>query len=207
MSRSLRCSIPTLNGFSIRPRSISDSTEKRRTLPPAIPATGLSASYDLLPKPRQEIIDLLFGEVRQALPAARNAELVKATVIKEAAATFSPSLESIAGAPSNKPPCRAYSWQGLDGHRLARHHGRRRAQRVSSAEALASRQRSAPKISATRSRPRRFHCHVVGMNTPRQIANASSRPEPARTSRPVVRCLSTPPPRRPAPCTPSGGLP
>ena len=50
----------------------------------------ISASYDLLQKPRQEIIDLCLGEVCQALPAARNAELVKATVIKEAAATFSP---------------------------------------------------------------------------------------------------------------------
>jgi len=50
----------------------------------------ISASYDLLPKPRQEIIDLCLGEVRKALPAACNAEVVKATVIKEAAATFSP---------------------------------------------------------------------------------------------------------------------
>ena len=50
----------------------------------------ISASYDLLPKPRQEIIDLCLKEVRQALPAARHANLVKATVIKEAAATFSP---------------------------------------------------------------------------------------------------------------------
>jgi zeta-carotene desaturase len=50
----------------------------------------ISASYDLLQKPRQEIIDLCLAEVRQALPAARNAELAKATVIKEAAATFSP---------------------------------------------------------------------------------------------------------------------
>ena len=51
----------------------------------------ISASYDLLQKPRQEIIDLCLGEVRKALPAARNAELLKATVIKEAAATFSPA--------------------------------------------------------------------------------------------------------------------
>jgi zeta-carotene desaturase len=51
----------------------------------------ISASYDLLQKPRQEIIDLCLAEVRHALPAARNAELVKATVIKEAAATFSPA--------------------------------------------------------------------------------------------------------------------
>ena len=50
----------------------------------------ISASYDLLQKPRQEIIDLCLAEVRQALPAAREAVLVKATVIKEAAATFSP---------------------------------------------------------------------------------------------------------------------
>jgi len=50
----------------------------------------ISASYDLLQKPRQEIIDLCLKEVRQALPAARDANLVKATVIKEATATFSP---------------------------------------------------------------------------------------------------------------------
>jgi squalene-associated FAD-dependent desaturase len=50
----------------------------------------ISASYDLLRKPRQEIIDLCLKEVRHALPAARDANLLKATVIKEAAATFSP---------------------------------------------------------------------------------------------------------------------
>ena len=60
------------------------------------PASGqylqlvISASYDLLPKPRQEIIDLCLRELCNALPVARNAELVKATVIKEAEATFSP---------------------------------------------------------------------------------------------------------------------
>lgn len=50
----------------------------------------ISASYELLQKPRQEIIDLCLAEVRQALPAAVKANLLKATVIKEAAATFSP---------------------------------------------------------------------------------------------------------------------
>jgi len=50
----------------------------------------ISASYDLLQKSRQEIIDLCLAEVRHALPAAREAQLLKATVIKEAAATFSP---------------------------------------------------------------------------------------------------------------------
>jgi squalene-associated FAD-dependent desaturase len=50
----------------------------------------ISASYGLLQKPRQEIIDLCLKEVRQAVPAALEAKLLKATVIKEAAATFSP---------------------------------------------------------------------------------------------------------------------
>jgi len=50
----------------------------------------ISASYDLLQKSRQEIIDLCLKEVRQALPAARDAQLTKATVIKETSATFSP---------------------------------------------------------------------------------------------------------------------
>jgi len=50
----------------------------------------ISASYDLLKKSREEIIEICLKEIRQALPAAREAELVKATVIKEAAATFSP---------------------------------------------------------------------------------------------------------------------
>jgi zeta-carotene desaturase len=50
----------------------------------------ISASYDLLLKSRQEIIDLCLREVRHALPAAQDANLLKATVIKEAAATFSP---------------------------------------------------------------------------------------------------------------------
>jgi squalene-associated FAD-dependent desaturase len=50
----------------------------------------ISASYDLLEKSRQEIIDLCLAEVRHALPKAREAQLLKATVIKETAATFSP---------------------------------------------------------------------------------------------------------------------
>jgi squalene-associated FAD-dependent desaturase len=50
----------------------------------------ISASYDLMKKTRQEIIDLCLREVRQALPRAQEAQLMKATVIKEVAATFSP---------------------------------------------------------------------------------------------------------------------
>ena len=68
-----------------------DSNETAKTTPAGqYLQLVISASYDLLPKSRQDIIDLCLGEVRHALPVARDAQLVKATVIKEAAATFSP---------------------------------------------------------------------------------------------------------------------
>jgi squalene-associated FAD-dependent desaturase len=50
----------------------------------------ISASYDLVPRSRQEIIDLCRKELGDVLPASRSAELTKATVIKEIMATFSP---------------------------------------------------------------------------------------------------------------------
>jgi zeta-carotene desaturase len=51
----------------------------------------ISASYDLVEKSRQEIVDLCWREVQEALPSAREAQLLKATVVKEVAATFSPA--------------------------------------------------------------------------------------------------------------------
>jgi squalene-associated FAD-dependent desaturase len=50
----------------------------------------ISSSKSLLNKPRQEIIDLALKEVQEFFPAACNANLVKATVVKEVNATFSP---------------------------------------------------------------------------------------------------------------------
>jgi squalene-associated FAD-dependent desaturase len=50
----------------------------------------ISASYDLVPRSRQEIIDLCLRELADVLPATRGAKLLKATVIKEVNATFSP---------------------------------------------------------------------------------------------------------------------
>jgi len=50
----------------------------------------ISASYDLVPLSRQEIIDLCRAELTDILPATREAQLEKATVIKEVSATFSP---------------------------------------------------------------------------------------------------------------------
>jgi squalene-associated FAD-dependent desaturase len=70
------------NGSSVSPAH-SPSTSQYLQL-------VISASCNLLQMPRQEIIDLCLKEVRHALPAARSANLLKSTVIKEAAATFSP---------------------------------------------------------------------------------------------------------------------
>jgi zeta-carotene desaturase len=51
----------------------------------------ISASYSLVQKSRQEIVDECVAEIRRILPGVRDAKLVKSTVIKEAAATFSPA--------------------------------------------------------------------------------------------------------------------
>jgi zeta-carotene desaturase len=50
----------------------------------------ISSSKDLIDKSRAEIVDLALQEVREFFPAARDAKLVKSTVIKEVRATFSP---------------------------------------------------------------------------------------------------------------------
>jgi uncharacterized protein with NAD-binding domain and iron-sulfur cluster len=50
----------------------------------------ISASYDLVQCSRQEIIELCRRELEDVLPAVRDAEIKKATVIKEISATFSP---------------------------------------------------------------------------------------------------------------------
>jgi zeta-carotene desaturase len=50
----------------------------------------ISASYELVARSRQEIIDLCLGEAREILPRARDAHLVRAAVVKETQATFSP---------------------------------------------------------------------------------------------------------------------
>jgi squalene-associated FAD-dependent desaturase len=50
----------------------------------------VSSSKSLIDKSRAEIVDLAVAEVREFFPAAREASLVKSTVIKEVNATYSP---------------------------------------------------------------------------------------------------------------------
>ena len=109
----------------------------------------VSASYDLVNRSRQEITDLALREVRDVLPAAREANLVKSTVIKEIAATFSPEPGSDQWRPG--PRCGienmflAGDWT-RDG--LARHDGRGRTQRLSGSRSSARGRRHSAKISA-----------------------------------------------------------
>ena len=50
----------------------------------------VSSSKSLIEKSRAEIVDLALSEVREFFPAARDANLLKSTVIKEVNATYSP---------------------------------------------------------------------------------------------------------------------
>ena len=51
----------------------------------------ISASYDLVQRGRQEIIELCCAELAKVLPKTRTAKLLKSTVIKDVRATFSPA--------------------------------------------------------------------------------------------------------------------
>ena len=64
----------------------------------------ISASYSLVPRSRQEIIELCINELRGVLPAIRDAKLVKGTVVKETSATFSPAPGSDQWRPPQKSP-------------------------------------------------------------------------------------------------------
>jgi squalene-associated FAD-dependent desaturase len=65
----------------------------------------VSASKTLIDKSRTEIVDLALKEVREFFPAARAANLVKSTVIKEVHATYSPRP----GIDAYRPP-QATAW-------------------------------------------------------------------------------------------------
>lgn len=64
----------------------------------------VSASKTLIDKSRGEIVDLALSEVREFFPTARQANLVKSTVIKEVNATYSPRPGIDAHRPSPVTP-------------------------------------------------------------------------------------------------------
>jgi squalene-associated FAD-dependent desaturase len=64
----------------------------------------VSSSKTLVDKPRGEIIELAVKELGEFFPTVREANLTKATVIKEVHATFSPAPGSDKFRPSNRSP-------------------------------------------------------------------------------------------------------
>ena len=64
----------------------------------------VSSSKSLIDKSKSEIVDLALAEVREFFPAARDANLVKSTVIKEVSATYSPRPGIDAHRPSAATP-------------------------------------------------------------------------------------------------------
>jgi len=68
----------------------------------------VSSSKSLIDKSRSEIVQLALAEVREFFPAARSANLVKSTVIKEVNATYSPRP----GIDTHRPPATT-GWQRI----------------------------------------------------------------------------------------------
>ena len=72
----------------------------------------ISASYDLVPRSRQEIVELCLRELTDVLPATREAKVLKATVIKEINATFSPEPGVDRLRPAQKTPVKNFFLAG-----------------------------------------------------------------------------------------------
>ncbi len=72
----------------------------------------ISASYDLVPMSRQDIIELCKRELGEILPATKDAQVTKATVIKEVNATFSPEPNVDRWRPPQKSPVEGLSLAG-----------------------------------------------------------------------------------------------
>ncbi len=74
--------------------AVPQDGKKKRASAPEVSGTYIelvvSASKNLIDKSRAEIVDLALKEVREFFPAARTANLLKSTVIKEVHATYSP---------------------------------------------------------------------------------------------------------------------
>jgi zeta-carotene desaturase len=86
----------TAHGASRGPEQVNEQAAPKGRKNPEITGTGsyielvISSSKNLIEKSRPEIIELVLNEVREFFPAAREANLIKSTVIKEVKATYSP---------------------------------------------------------------------------------------------------------------------
>jgi zeta-carotene desaturase len=89
--------ITPLEHAALLDRNIQWMFQKSKILPRSSQGEGsylelvMSSSKSLLEMGRAEIIELAMKELAEFFPAARDAKLLKATVIKEVHATFSPA--------------------------------------------------------------------------------------------------------------------
>ncbi len=91
----------------------------------------VSASKTLVEKSRVDIIEMAVKELGDFFPVAREAKLIKATVIKEVHATFSPTPGSDVFRSSHVSPWpQTFSCGRLDSDGMAVNHGGRSAQRL-----------------------------------------------------------------------------
>ena len=83
-------------------------------------------------KSREEILELATRELAEFFPHVTEAKVVKAAVIKEIYATYAilPGLDKYRPEAKTQWP-QYFSGRRLDRNRLAGHHGRRGAQRIS----------------------------------------------------------------------------
>ena len=91
----------------------------------------ISASYELVDRSKDEILKIVRDELAAIWPAAAEARLERSWVVTEHGATFSvrPGIDAIRPRPAH-PDRRPLPRRRLDKHRLARHDGRGRPQRL-----------------------------------------------------------------------------
>ncbi len=151
-----------------------DSRGRRPTPANSYVELVVSSSKTLVEKSKAEIVDLALSELREFFPGARAANLVKSTVIKEVHATYSPrpGIEILSPKAGDGLAARL-SCRRLDGDWLARHHGRRGAQRLRG-RAVRGASRGAPRRCIPGPRPAGFGIHAaVWVNGSRSVSEVS----------------------------------
>src|SRR5487761_178332 len=66
----------------------------------------ISGAHEHLQREKEELLSLALGELRELVPAAREARLLHSLIIKERFATFSPSIEAVGFRPPAVTPIR-----------------------------------------------------------------------------------------------------
>ncbi len=86
----------------------------------------ISGARKLVDRSNDELLDIVINDLHTMIPAARNAKVVKALVLKEKHATMAPDPLSDLSRPATRhADSQSFSRRRLDSDRLARHHRER----------------------------------------------------------------------------------